>query len=132
MLSEEAKFQIKREIDGIINDSMRINVRVKRLEERYGIQIKVSPESDYWCIGRDGEPQCFTGGAGIQSFRGGQELADALKSDTYVDKIYGDRRLNFKYRECKFVQWAAGNATFRRAYRRRNRYTKAVNESVDE
>ena len=132
MLSEEAKFQIKKEIDGIITDCMRINVRIQRLKDRYGIQLRVDPtESSTWDNGNDTYTEC-RGGADFQVFRGGQELAEVLNSHIYLDKALGDRRLKFKYRDCVFIQLATGNAVFRRAFRRRNRWITAVNESVDE
>lgn len=132
MLSEEAKLQIKKEIDGIITDCLHINVRLQRLEDRYGIQCRVEPnESVLWDNGDNVYTECH-GGADFQVFRGGQELAEVLNSHIYLDKALGDRRMKFKYRDCVFLQLATGNAIFRKALRRSNRYTRAVNESVDE
>ena len=132
MLSEEAKLQIKREIDGIITDCMHINVRLQQLKDCYGIQCRVEP-SEYvlWENEDDTYTECH-GGADFQVYRGGQELAEVLNSHTYIDKALGDRRLKFKYRDCVFIQLATRNAVFRRAFRRNNRWTRAVNESVDE
>ena len=130
--NEEAKFQIKKEIDGIITDCMHINVRLQQLKDRYGIQLRVEPnKSVLWDDGNDSYTMC-RGGADFQVFRGGQELAEVLDSHTYIDKALGNRRLKFKYRECSFIQLATGNAIFRRAFRRSNSWTRAVNESVDE
>lgn len=132
MLSEEAKFQIKKEIDGIITDCMHINIRLQRLKDRYGIECRVEPDkSVLWDNGDDVYTECH-GGASFQAYRGGQELAEVLNSNVYLDKALGDRRLKFKYRDCVFIQLATGNAAFRKAFRRSNRWTRAVNESVDE
>ena len=130
--NEEAKFQIKKEIDGIITDCMHINVRFQRLKDRYGVQLRVEPSESVLWENKDDTYTLCHGGADFQVFRGGQELAEVLNSHVYFDKALGDRRMKFKYRDCSFIQLATGNAIFRKAFRRSNRYTRAVNESVDE
>lgn len=131
-MTQEAYFQIKKEIDGIINDCLHINNRIERLKIRYGIHLTARP-TEYGLWGDNGEYSRMMGGTDFQIFFGGEELANVLDAPVKVDRALNDRRLQFHYRDCIFTQLANGNARFRGPIRRINRYTNAepVNNPID-
>ena len=135
-MTAEANLNVKKEIDGIINDCLHILVRMRQLEDRYGIRLHAEPALDELWENPDGHYTTMSGGATFLVWNGGQELADILDvapDRRQIDKALGDRRFRFIYRDCIFTQLANGNAIFRKKYRRNNQYTRAelVNNPVD-